>query len=169
MIIEWIRTAIILPVNVLVFIPAILLYVTGYHWKVVHPALYVAGGVLIGFGLLFAGWTMYLFATKGRGTAAPWNPPKKLVVSGPYKHVRNPMITSVLAMLIAESLLLGSYWIFGWFVLFFAANTVYFPLFEEKDLEKRFGESYREYKRNVPRWIPRLTAWEIDDNTNKEN
>jgi protein-S-isoprenylcysteine O-methyltransferase Ste14 len=163
MIIEWIRTTIILPVNVLVFIPAILLYVTDYQWTVVHPGLYLVGGVLFVFGLFLACWTMRLFATQGRGTAAPWNPPKKLVVSGPYKYVRNPMITSVLSMLLAESLILGSYWIFGLFVLFFIGNTIYFPMFEEKDLEKRFGESYRKYKRHVPRWIPRLTAWNMDD------
>jgi protein-S-isoprenylcysteine O-methyltransferase Ste14 len=163
MIIEWIRTTIILPINVLIFIPAILLYVTGYRWVVVPSGLYVVGGILFVFGLFLAGWTMRLFAVKGRGTAAPWNPPKKLVVSGPYKYVRNPMITSVLAMLLAESLLLGSFWIFGWFVLFFVGNTIYFPMFEEKNLEKRFGESYRKYKRHVPRWIPRWTAWEIDN------
>ncbi|MDR0392209.1 MAG: hypothetical protein LBH59_09910, partial [Planctomycetaceae bacterium] len=90
MIIEWIRTTIILPINVLVFIPAILLYVTGYRWEAVNPVFGVIGVVLFIFGLIFAGWTMRLFATRGKGTAAPWNPPKKLVVSGPYKHVRNP-------------------------------------------------------------------------------
>jgi protein-S-isoprenylcysteine O-methyltransferase Ste14 len=159
MIFEWIRTTIILPINVLVIIPVLLLYLTGYCWIPNYTVLLFLGGFLLAFGLFLAGWTMRLFATKGQGTAAPWNPPKKLVVSGPYCHVRNPMITSVLTVLIAETLLLNSYWIFGWFVLFFAGNMVYFPLFEEKDLEKRFGESYLDYKRNVPRWIPRLTAW----------
>jgi protein-S-isoprenylcysteine O-methyltransferase Ste14 len=106
---------------------------------------------------------MLLFATKGRGTAAPWNPPKKLVVSGPYCHVRNPMITSVLTIQIAEVLLLNSFWIFFLFLLFFAGNMIYFPMFEERDLEKRFGQSYLDYKRNVPRWLPRLTAWTMKD------
>ncbi|MDR1385833.1 MAG: isoprenylcysteine carboxylmethyltransferase family protein [Planctomycetaceae bacterium] len=156
---EWIRTTIVLPINVLVIIPAILLFATGYHWTSNFVALNIVGSILLIFGLFFAGWTMRLFATKGQGTAAPWNPPKKLVIAGPYCHVRNPMITSVLTMQIAETLLLNSWWIFGLFVLFFIVNIIYFPLFEEKDLEKRFGESYREYKRNVPRWIPRFTAW----------
>lgn len=69
------------------------------------------------------------------------------------------MISSVLAILMAEALLLNSGWIFGWFALFFIGNTIYFPCFEEKDLENRFGASYLEYKRNVPRWIPRFSAW----------
>jgi len=156
---EWIRTIIILPVNVLVFIPAIVLYFAGYQWTLNHPILLAVGGILLILGLALAGWTMRLFAVKGKGTAAPWNPPKKLVVSGPYCHVRNPMITSVLTMLIAESLLLNTWWCLGLFVLFWLGNMIYFPLFEEKDLEKRFGEDYLEYKRNVPRWIPRLTPW----------
>ncbi|GHT91023.1 RemK protein [Betaproteobacteria bacterium] len=159
MIFEWVRTVIILPMNVLVMIPALLLYCTGYHWIQNHPLWLGIGGVLFVFGLFLAGWTMRLFATKGQGTAAPWNPPKKLVVSGAYCYMRNPMISSVLTILIAETLLLNSGWIFVWFVLFFIINTIYFPLFEEKELEKRFGESYLEYKRNVPRWIPRLSAW----------
>jgi protein-S-isoprenylcysteine O-methyltransferase Ste14 len=159
MISEWVRTTIILPFNVLVIIPAILLYGAGYQWTQNHFAWLAVGGILLCFGLFLAAWTLWLFATKGQGTAAPWNPPKKLVVAGPYCHVRNPMICSVLTMLMAETLLLNSEWIFAWFLFFFAANSIYFPYFEEKALEKRFGESYLEYKRNVPRWIPRLTAW----------
>ncbi|MDR1425126.1 MAG: isoprenylcysteine carboxylmethyltransferase family protein [Azoarcus sp.] len=159
MISTWIKTIIILPFSVLFVIPAILLYCTGYHWTPNHWAWLGMGGILSAGGFFLAAWTMRLFATQGQGTAAPWNPPKKLVVAGPYCHVRNPMISSVLAILIAESLLLNSVWIFGWFVSFFIGNTIYFPLFEEKDLEKRFGESYLEYKRNVPRWIPRFGAW----------
>ncbi|MDR0522250.1 MAG: isoprenylcysteine carboxylmethyltransferase family protein [Planctomycetaceae bacterium] len=160
---EWIRTVVILPMNVLVFIPAIVLWFTGYKWTVNRPELLILGGVLLAGGLFLAGWTMRLFAVKGQGTAAPWNPPKKLVVSGPYCFVRNPMITSVLTMQIAEALLLNSSWCFGLFLLFWLGNMVYFPFFEEKDLEKRFGESYLEYKRHVPRWIPRLTAWKQPD------
>ncbi len=156
---EWIRTILILPGNVLVVIPAVLLYLTGYQWRLNYPALLVLGGLFLVLGLFFAGWTMRLFAVKGQGTAAPWNPPKNLVVAGPYCYVRNPMITSVLSISLAEALLLSSWLCLGLFVLFWAGNMIYFPLFEEKDLEKRFGESYREYKRNVPRWIPRLTPW----------
>ncbi len=159
---EWVRTIIILPLNVLVFIPAVVLYLTDYQWQPNKLALLVLGGLLLLLGLFLACWTMRLFAIQGQGTAAPWNPPKALVVAGPYCHVRNPMISSVLAILIAESLLLNTWWCMGLFLLFLIVNMLYFPLVEEKDLEQRFGESYREYKRNVPRWIPRLTPWHPD-------
>ena len=157
---EWVRTIIILPMTVLVFIPAIVLCFTGYRWIPNHPVLLALGGVLLILGLALAGWTMRLFAVQGQGTAAPWNPPKKLVVSGPYRYVRNPMITSVLIMLLAEALLLNTWWCVTLFVLFWLGNMIYFPFFEEKDLEKRFGESYIEYKKHVPRWIPRWTPWD---------
>ncbi|GHV37495.1 RemK protein [Synergistales bacterium] len=160
MLFEWIRTIIVLPGTVLVFLPALLLYFTDYRWTFSSWPLFIAGIIFMLVGLGLAGWTMWLFAKKGLGTAAPWAPPKKLVIEGPYRHVRNPMISSVLTLLIAESLLLNSWSVIGIFALFFAGNMVYFPLVEEKELEKRFGAAYLDYKRNVPRWIPRLTPLE---------
>ena len=53
-------------------------------------------------------WTVRLFARIGRGTLAPWDPTERLVVEGPYAHVRNPMITGVLAVLLGEALIFGS-------------------------------------------------------------
>ncbi|MDR1236518.1 MAG: isoprenylcysteine carboxylmethyltransferase family protein [Holosporaceae bacterium] len=156
---RWIKTVILLPFNVLVVVPAAILCFSDYNPKMQSAFCLIIGAFLLIIGLLLAARTMRLFEKVGKGTAAPWDPPKKLVVTGPYCYVRNPMITSVLTMLIAESLLLGSWHIFGWFVTFFLGNTVYFPFFEEKDLEKRFGKDYLQYKRNVPRWIPRLSAW----------
>ncbi|MDR1982271.1 MAG: isoprenylcysteine carboxylmethyltransferase family protein [Holosporaceae bacterium] len=156
---KWIETIILLPFNVLVIIPAAILYFTDYRFRLNNIYWLVIGVVLLGFGLFLAGWTMRLFAIKGKGTAAPWNPPKKLVIFGPYCYVRNPMITSVLVMLIAEALLLNSWYIFALFALFLCGNMMYFPLFEEKNLESRFGKDYLRYKQNVPRWIPRLTPW----------
>jgi protein-S-isoprenylcysteine O-methyltransferase Ste14 len=161
MILEWIKTIVILPLNVLVTIPALALYLTDYTWKPNHFFLIVLGSILLILGLSLAAWTMWLFANKGKGTAAPWNPPKKLVMEGPYAYVRNPMIASVFMMQIAEALLLNSYLVLGLFGLFLLGNMLYFPFFEEKDLEKRFGKDYHTYKRNVPRWIPRPTPWKL--------
>ena len=169
MVFEWIRTIIILPMNVLVFVPALVLYFAGYRWTPNHPALLLLGGVLLVLGLSLAGWTMRLFAVKGKGTAAPWNPPKNLVVAGPYRHVRNPMITSVLTMQIAEALLLNTALCWGLFALFLTINMIYFPFVEEKELMKRFGEPYRQYRRNVPRWLPRLTPWEPQRENRDDN
>ena len=110
-------------------------------------------------GLAMAVWTVRLFVTIGKGTPAPWAPPKKLVVEGPYRYTRNPMITGVILMLGAESLLIGSWPLAVWMIVFFIASTICFARFEEPGLEKRFGESYRRYKANVPRWIIRRRPW----------
>jgi protein-S-isoprenylcysteine O-methyltransferase Ste14 len=160
MFLEWLRTIIILPGSVLVFFPALALYFSEYRWKFSSLPLFIAGIVLLCAGLSLAGWTMWLFAKRGQGTAAPWNPPKKLVIEGPYRHVRNPMITSVLILLTAEALLLNSWLIMGLFVLFLGGNMLYFPLVEEKGLEKRFGQDYLAYKREVPRWLPLITPFD---------
>jgi protein-S-isoprenylcysteine O-methyltransferase Ste14 len=156
---RWIKAVVLLPFTVLVVVPTAVLYLSNYNLKMQNIFCLIAGTFLLIIGLFLAGWTMRLFAEIGKGTAAPWDPPQKLVVAGPYCYVRNPMITSVLIMLIGESLLSGSLYIFGWFIVFFLGNTIYFPFFEEKDLEKRFCKDYLQYKHNVPRWIPRLSAW----------
>ncbi len=102
---------------------------------------------------------MRLFATHGRGTPAPWDPPQRLVVAGPYRHVRNPMITAVLLVLLAEALLLRSWGVAAWLLFFATANMAYFPVIEEPGLRQRFGKAYEDYSTNVPRWIPRLRPW----------
>ena len=99
------------------------------------------------------------FVKYGDGTPAPWNPPSRFVVRGPYRHVRNPMILGALLILVSESLILWSLPLALWAAAFFGGNALYFPLSEERRLESRFGDSYRAYKANVPRWLPRLRAW----------
>lgn len=156
---EWIKTILILPFNMLVTIPAFILYFSKYQYKEPSLSFFVIGILLIITGLFLAGWTMMLFNNIGKGTAAPWNPPKNLVIEGPYCYVRNPMITSILLILLGEYFITGAIQLIWWLILFFLINNIYFPLFEEKQLEERFKNQYIEYKRNVPRWIPRLTKW----------
>jgi protein-S-isoprenylcysteine O-methyltransferase Ste14 len=84
---------------------------------------------------------------------------KKLITGGPYVYMRNPIITALYIMQIAESLLLNSEVAFTLFGAFLLSNMIYFPFTEERILEKRFGKLYQKYKREVPRWIPRLTPW----------
>ena len=127
------------------------------RWEMDH--LSEIGRWLVFAGLGLAVWTVKLFVNFGDGTPAPWDPPKKLVIRGPYRHVRNPMITGAVLMLLAEAMLFQSWPISLWMVIFFMGNAIYFPLVEEKGLEKRFGDSYRKYKAHVPRWIPRLRPW----------
>jgi protein-S-isoprenylcysteine O-methyltransferase Ste14 len=121
--------------------------------------------VLLGSALIVAGFllwlqTVLLLARIGRGTLAPWDPTERLVVEGPYERVRNPMISAVLGVLLGEAILLGSLPLVAWFAVFFAINAVYMPLAEEPGLERRFGADYREYRCNVPRWLPRLRPWQ---------
>ena len=70
------------------------------------------------------------------------------------------MITGVVAVLLGEAALLGSAALLVWAAVVFAINAVYFPLSEEPGLEQRFGDEYRDYAANVPRWLPRLSPWE---------
>jgi hypothetical protein len=79
--------------------------------------------------------------------------------AGLYRRVRNPMITAVLAVLLGEAALFGSPALLTWAALVLGINWMYFVLHEEPGLERRFGDEYRAYRRNVPRWIPRRTPW----------
>ena len=162
---QLIKAIIILPGTALVFVPGVILWFAAGSSTTVTLAVsaqprFWIGIIFAAIGFAFVAWTVRLFLTSGEGTPAPWDPPKRLVIRGPYRHVRNPMITSVLLMLGAESLLAGSWLLSGWMLVFFLVNAVYFPLVEEPGLERRFGEDYRRYKANVPRWIPRWRAWD---------
>lgn len=114
----------------------------------------VAGALLIAFGLSLFVWTVTLFARIGRGTLAPWDPTRRLVVAGPYRYVRNPMITAVGTILLGEAALLASPAVLVWAAAFFAVNSIWFVLVEEPGLRERFGEEYAEYARRTPRWLP---------------
>ena len=161
---ELIKAIIVLPGTALVYVPAAILWIVTESGVALAPAR-VAGprfwlGLVLGVsGFALAVWTVRLFRFVGEGTPAPWAPPNKLVVHGPYRHVRNPMIASVLVMLAAESLVFGSWHLAGWMVTFFLVNVVYFARVEEPGLERRFEDGYRQYRANVPRWIPRLRPW----------
>jgi len=155
--------SLILPVTVVLIIPFFLVARLRPFALKSQPSLPVVqlplGALLLcgGFALLYV--TVRLFARKGRGTLAPWDPPRKLVTDGVYRYVRNPMITGVLFMLIGEAILLGSWSLLVWAVLFALTNTTYFRFFEEPGLARRFGDGYLLYRNNVPMWLPRLRPW----------
>jgi protein-S-isoprenylcysteine O-methyltransferase Ste14 len=148
----------LLPVTVTIVVPGLILWRTGA--ELAPWPLATVGIVLIAIGLALVTWTVSLFARIGKGTLAPWDPTSRLVVVGPYRHVRNPMISGVLTILLGEAALFGSLPLLVWFGAAFAVNAVYFPLVEEPGLRKRFGEDYEAYRAAVPRWVPRLRPWE---------
>lgn len=164
MLLRHLLSILLLPTMVAVVVPTTLLRRSGPRIALgsggVLPWLRVgAGTVLLLCGLALFAWSVGLFARVGRGTLAPWDPTKQLVAVGPYRHVRNPMISGVFLMLVGEALLWGSRPVAIWAATFLFINQVYFVLLEEPGLERRFGAAYRTYKAHVPRWIPRLRAW----------
>ena len=130
-----------------------------------HPVLTTVTGLLaVGIficavGLMVFIATIRMFIMICNGTIMPWDPTRKLITASLYGHVRNPMILSLITMLVGESILFASCGIALFATLNFVINTIYFIFSEEPGLEKRFGEEYLEYKKNVPRWFPRLWPW----------
>jgi protein-S-isoprenylcysteine O-methyltransferase Ste14 len=157
-ILRQVGAVLLLPFAVTIVVPALIVAWTGdvrFWWGS------VSGVALLAIGLVLVVWTIRLFSTVGQGTLAPWDPPTKLVVLGPYRHVRNPMISGVAFVLAGEAVLLGSPPLALWFAAVVVVNAVYLPLVEERDLRRRFGEDYDLYAANVPRWFPRLRPWII--------
>ena len=153
----------LLPFVVVVLVPRWLLGLEPLGVIDPSPALLLAGR-LLGASAFLAGfasfaWCVLLFARVGRGTLAPWDPTRRLVVVGPYRHVRNPMISAVATMLMGEALFFLSVRISLWLLLFVVLNHTYFLLLEEPGLVHRFGEEYERYRAAVPRWLPRRRGW----------
>lgn len=147
--------SLLLPFTVLIIVPLLI----EPHMVPTSGFQLVVGLVVVLLGLFVMAQTILTFIRIGQGTLAPWSPTRKLVVGGMYGYVRNPMILGVITVLLGESITFGSMSILTWAALVFLINTVYFIFSEEPGLEKRFGDEYREYKRKVPRWIPRLRPW----------
>lgn len=119
---------------------------------------------LPGWLLIVAGGALYLvcafwgFAIRGKGTPAPIDPPKKLVVEGPYRVVRNPMYWGVISVMLGESIVFHSAALAELAGIFFVCVTLFVILYEEPILRSKFGADYEEYCRRVPRWIPRISS-----------
>ena len=158
--------SLIVPCIVLIAVPIVILVLSGPSgggWAKDPPLSVIvsfSGLVLVVLGLILFVATVRLFSHYGEGSIMPWDPTQCLIVRGIYRHVRNPMHTGVFLVLFGEGLLLRSTPLLVLVAAVVVLHLFYIPLSEERGLERRFGEAYREYKRNVPRWIPRLTPWE---------
>ena len=156
----------VLPFTVAVLIPVWLARrdgtALGLGSSAPQMAVQVTGVLLLAAGLLLFASSLRRFVTEGEGTLAPWDPPRRLVLRGPYRHVRNPMISGVVLVLFGEAAVLLSRPHLMWALIFLAVNALYIPLLEEPFLAERFGDAYREYCRHVPRLLPRLRPWQPD-------
>jgi protein-S-isoprenylcysteine O-methyltransferase Ste14 len=115
--------------------------------------LFIAGGIALYFACAFWG-----FAMRGKGTPAPIDPPKKLVVEGPYRIVRNPMYWSVVSVLLGEALIFHSLALVELAVALFSGANLFVLFYEEPVLRRKFGAEYEDYCRRVPRWLPRFKS-----------
>ncbi|MGD0695571.1 MAG: isoprenylcysteine carboxylmethyltransferase family protein [Terriglobia bacterium] len=150
-----IKTAIflvIVPGTVTVVIPYLLM---GRHAEVCQP-LGPVGFLPIALGAALALRSSWDFATVGRGTPAPVDPPKVLVARGYYRYVRNPMYVGVVLILLGESILFGSVTLLEYALVVWLLFHLFVLLYEEPTLRRKFGPSYVEYCKEVGRWIPRL-------------
>lgn len=160
--------SLIIPFLALVAIPAFLLF----NFRTLKFEI-IFYNPFLGALLCFAGGTVLAITADalhkiGEGTIAPWAPTLKLVTSGLYAYVRNPMMIGAVLFLMGEAMFFGSAEILVWSFFFFLLNTFYFKFIEEPALEERFGEEYREYKKNVPMWSPRSKPWKKEGEDEKE-
>ncbi len=123
------------------------------------PLLRIGGGVLVVAGVASVVESFARFALVGLGTPAPVAPPSHLVVSGQYRHVRNPMYVAVMSIVLGQGLLLGRGVLLRYAALLWFLFHLFVVLYEEPSLAARFGASYSVYRQNVRRWWPRLRPW----------
>ncbi len=122
-------------------------------------AFRTAGALLIAAGLPVLLESFWRFAMKGLGTPAPILPTRRLVVSGLYRHVRNPMYLAVVAMILGQALLFGNVGLLEYGALVWCAFHVFVLVYEEPALTVAYPAEYPDFRQHVPRWIPRLRPW----------
>jgi len=134
------------------------------RWHVAPPLLGFLAFRAIAVLLIAAGLPVLLdsfarFAIKGVGTPAPIAPPQHLVISGLYRHVRNPMYVAVLLLIFGQGLLFGSVGLLEYGAIVWLGFSAFVILYEEPTLRRKFGGEYEKYCANVRRWIPRLNPY----------
>lgn len=121
------------------------------------------GAILVACGAAVMVHAFVAFARQGRGTPAPPVPTERLVVSGAYRFVRNPMYVAVVALVLGQVLLFASWALLAYLVLIAVAMDVFVRTYEEPTLRATYGPAYDEFREAVPRWLPRVTPWRDSD------
>jgi protein-S-isoprenylcysteine O-methyltransferase Ste14 len=141
---------------VLIYLPARLLSWSGIVCPTAIGVQQVAGMVIGAAGAAFALWCIFSFALIGRGTPAPFDPPRRLVIQGPYRFVRNPMYIGAGLALAGAALFYESLPLLGYTGFFFLATHLFVVWYEEPTLRRTFGQEYKAYCRQVRRWWPSI-------------
>jgi protein-S-isoprenylcysteine O-methyltransferase Ste14 len=119
------------------------------------PTIWMVGLLPLALGVGLYLWCAAAFTFIGKGTPAPIDAPKTLVVQGPYRWVRNPMYVAVLWVILGQALLFGSSLLVGYALLFWFVVHAFVVMIEEPSLRDQFDGAYNSYLRSVPRWLPR--------------
>jgi len=138
----------------LVFVPGRILARVGIQQVQGIGAAQVLGLIVVVLGLALAIACVLTFAVIGRGTPAPFDPPRALVVAGPYRFVRNPMYIGAGTALLGAALFYRSVALAGYALVFLLITHLFVLLYEEPHLRGVFGEPYEDYLRTVHRWLP---------------
>jgi len=117
------------------------------------------GAVVMALGLFVVLWCVRDFYVIGKGTLAPWDPPKRLVIVGLYRLGRNPMYVGVLLWVAGLGLLLGSRTLAYYTVVLGIGFHLRVVLYEEPTLARLFTDDWQRYRVQVNRWWPRRTPW----------
>ena len=134
------------------------------RWELHPPFLGLSlirgiGVVLIVAGVAGLIESFARFALQGVGTPAPVAPTRHLVVTGLYRHVRNPMYVAVVSIILGQAILLGDWRLIAYAALIWVTTHMFVVSYEEPTLHRTFGAEYEAFRANVPRWIPRPTPW----------
>jgi len=140
----------------LIYLPTRLLSWSGIVRPATIAAPQVAGMLVSALGAALALWCIFTFALIGRGTPAPFDPPRLLVIRGPYRFVRNPMYIGAGLALAGAALYYGSWPLLAYAVGFFLLMHIFVAWYEEPTLRRTFGKDYEAYCQQVGRWWPRL-------------
>ncbi len=134
------------------------------RWRVQAPLLHFPLLRIVGALLIVAGIPVLLdsfarFALQGLGTPVPVFPTRHLVVSGLYRHVRNPIYVAVVSAILGQGLLFGNLHLLEYGVLVWLVFHLFVLAYEEPKLRATFGAEYEAFSAQVPRWVPRLRPW----------
>lgn len=140
---------------VLVYLPAELLRRSGVRAPEHFGALQVVGAALVALGVVPMAWSFLSFVFRGRGTAAPFDPPRRLVVDGPYRYVRNPMYLGAMISLLGAAVCYQSLSLLVYLLVFALWAHSFVVAYEEPRLRRTFGDEYAAYAARVGRWVPR--------------